>query len=974
MSIRSALSHFAALFIIALSFSLNVEKRAPRVYAARLSEVPSPPTERADRFGVYNWAADNSAFPGDGTIDRLNWAADKVAEIGSRTIRVAISTRDDYGVNPPGATDLVQIARSPAYDKLFHDPRFQTYLLTTYTLGDMASNWADGYTSSEYATERDEIKRFCEYLLVNPAFANKTFIILNWEGDNVIRGVANRRSAWDHYTNWIRARADGVRLAKLTHLTSDVRLFSGLEFNTLRSLKTGQPCGAPVAGPTRDDQLQNRCVIDFVAPQVEVDYYSYSAWSSLQDKIDNPNESLKQRFKTDLDFAMSKIRAQRPGIAEHNFIIGEFGFERASYGECYAANYTGEMFDAFDGPDAFQVSYAIFWQIIDNRDTFGVGTDLFGLYRSHDGRLGLSAVGDTFRKRIAGEAATNYTGCPMIRRPPPYWGVLNPQGEPVFQINPDTVISIYAQGCCENVATPFSASGNVVHFEQATEHFLLPRDNAQFFYESPTQINFSMPPARRPGWTRVYVTDARGFESNEQRIAINCADCPWINDSCGVIDSVYQTRLFEPGGPISIFGGRFSPSGNTVVIEQLEHPRTVRRWTAPRESVLSESPTQISVKLPDDLVPARDTMLHVVNAQGLGSSETPISISPRCQDCEPRLKPCQAMFPDAGGNFFAGAAVTIYGRFSMRDNKVIIEQVDQYDRRNVYTLSQGSAMWSESDKSIRLALPILLGLGRATFYVIDAQGRETGAQEIVISPTPVTNVSAASYRGTDLAAESIVSAFGNSLAAITQAALSTPLPTEIAGARVIVKDNSGVERPAPLFFISPTQINYQVPPGTSPGAATITVFNGSGSSSTGSVQIVNVAPGLFSANATGKGVAAAVVLRIKADGTQVYEPVAAFNQAQNQFVPVPIDLGEADDQVFLVLFGTGLRARSALSAVTASVGGTNAEVKFAGPQGTLVGLDQINLLPPRSLAGRGEVDIAVSVDGVSANVVRVSFK
>lgn len=971
---RPALSRFAALIIIVLSFSLNVEKWAPRVQAARSSEVPSPSAERADRFGVYNWGADDTTFPNDGSTDRLNWSANKIAEIGSRTIRVTISTRDDYGVNPPGATDLVQIARSPAYDKLFRDPRFQTYLLTTYTLGDMASNWADGYASSEYGAERDEIKHFCEYLLTNPAFANKTFIILNWEGDNAIRGVANRRSAWDHYANWIRARADGVRLAKLIHLTSAVKLFSGLEFNTLKSLKTGQPCGAPVTGPTRDDQLQNRCVVDFVAPQVEVDYYSYSAWSSLQDKIDNPNESLKQRFKADLDFAMSKIRAQRPEITEHNFIIGEFGFERASYGECNAANYTGEMFDAFDGPDAFRVSYAIFWQIIDNRATFGVGTDLFGLYRARDGRLSLSAVGDTFRKRIAGEAATNYTGCPMIRRPPPHWGVLNPQGQPVFQINPDTVISIYAQNCCQNVTTPFSTSGNIVHFEQATEHFLLPRDNAQFFYESPTQINFSMPPARRTGWTRVYVTDARGFDSNEQRIAITCADCPWINDSCGVIDSIYQTRLIEPGGLISISGGRFSPSGNTVVIEQLEYPRTVRRWTAPRESVISESPAQIKVKLPDDLVPLRDTMLHVVDAQGLGSSEASISIFPRCQDCEPRLKPCQAMFPDAGGNFFAGAAVTIYGRFSASGNKVIIEQVDQYDQRHIYTLSQGSAMWSESDKNIRLALPILLGVGRATFYVIDAQGRETDAQEIVIGATPVTNVSAASYRGPNLAAESIVSAFGNSLAAITQAALSTPLPTEIAGARVIVKDSAGVERPAPLFFISPAQVNYQVPPGTATGAATIIAFNGSGSSSTGSVQIVNAAPGLFSANANGQGVAAAVVLRVKAGGTQVYEPVAAFNQAQNQFTAVPIDLGAPDDQVFLVLFGTGFRARSALTAIAATVGGTNVQVTFAGPHGTLVGLDQINLLLPRSLAGRGSVDVALNVDGLSANSVMVNFK
>jgi hypothetical protein len=88
--------------------------------------------------------------------------------LGSRTIRIFIGTLDIhhvYDVNPPGATELVQVAQSPAYDKLFRDPRFQTYLLTAYSAGDTGANWVDGYTDSEYAAERDEIKKFGEYLL-----------------------------------------------------------------------------------------------------------------------------------------------------------------------------------------------------------------------------------------------------------------------------------------------------------------------------------------------------------------------------------------------------------------------------------------------------------------------------------------------------------------------------------------------------------------------------------------------------------------------------------------------------------------------------------------------------------------------------------------------------------------------------------------------------------------------------------------
>ena len=47
---------------------------------------------------------------------------------------------------------------------------------------------------------------------------------------------------------------------------------------------------------------------------------------------------------------------------------------------------------------------------------------------------------------------------------------------------------------------------------------------------------------------------------------------------------------------------------------------------------------------------------------------------------------------------------------------------------------------------------------------------------------------------------------------------------------------------------------------------------------------------------------------------------------------------------------------------------------FAGAQGGFVGLDQANVRIPRSLAGRGDVDVVLTVDGQPANVVRVNVK
>ncbi|MDX2041276.1 MAG: hypothetical protein SF097_08505 [Acidobacteriota bacterium] len=135
-----------------------------------------------------------------------------------------------------------------------------------------------------------------------------------------------------------------------------------------------------------------------------------------------------------------------------------------------------------------------------------------------------------------------------------------------------------------------------------------------------------------------------------------------------------------------------------------------------------------------------------------------------------------------------------------------------------------------------------------------------------------------------------------------------------------------------------------------------------------------VYPGLFSADASGKGLAAAVVLRVKADGSQSYEPVTMFNEAQNKFVAQPIDLGAETDRFFLLLFGTGIRGRSQPSAVRVRVGGIDAPVLFAGAQGEYAGLDQVNVELPRSLKGRGDISVACNVDGSGSNAVTVNVK
>ena len=235
------------------------------------------------------------------------------------------------------------------------------------------------------------------------------------------------------------------------------------------------------------------------------------------------------------------------------------------------------------------------------------------------------------------------------------------------------------------------------------------------------------------------------------------------------------------------------------------------------------------------------------------------------------------------------------------------------------------------------------------------------------------SVSAGSYCGPQLAPGSIIAAFGTGLAADLQIAATTPLPTTLGATSVRLRDSANVERLSPLFFVSPGQVNYLLPEEAAIGPATVTVLNGANQFS-GSIQVARVAPALFTANADGSGAPAAIALRILAGGTQITEPVVEFDAARNRFVPRPIDLGPEGEQVYLILFATGLRQRSSLAGVAARIGGLPADVAYAGPQGGLVGLDQLNIPLPRTLAGRGEVEIVLLVDNYPANVVRINVK
>jgi uncharacterized protein (TIGR03437 family) len=237
-----------------------------------------------------------------------------------------------------------------------------------------------------------------------------------------------------------------------------------------------------------------------------------------------------------------------------------------------------------------------------------------------------------------------------------------------------------------------------------------------------------------------------------------------------------------------------------------------------------------------------------------------------------------------------------------------------------------------------------------------------------------TCVSAASFRGPLVAGESIVAVFGKDFSDAVETAQTQPLPTRLARTTVLVRDRNGVETLAPLFFVSPNQINLLTPTGMATGAAQIRVLHLDIPVAEGEIMIEAAAPALFSADSSGHGLAVGAAVYVKPDGSLSYEPIVAIDPQSKRLVAAPIDLDSANDRIFLTLFGTGLRNHSSLEGVSVKIDGLPAAALYAGPQGTFSGLDQLNVRLPRLLAGRGEVDVVLMVDGKQANTLKIAIK
>lgn len=218
-------------------------------------------------------------------------------------------------------------------------------------------------------------------------------------------------------------------------------------------------------------------------------------------------------------------------------------------------------------------------------------------------------------------------------------------------------------------------------------------------------------------------------------------------------------------------------------------------------------------------------------------------------------------------------------------------------------------------------------------------------------------VNAASFTA-QLSPGTLASVFGSNFtgAGLDAVAASLPLSSSLGGVSVSV---NGVA--APVLYSSSGQVNFQIPWETGTGSATVTVsVNGLASTSV-NITVQGAAPGLFVQGAHAIVQNSDFSLNSSLNPAKVGSTIMAYLTGAGAVSNQPADGAAAGS--------SPLSTDS--STMTATIGGQNAEVSFAGLAPGFVGLWQANIVVPSGLT-QGDFPLIVSVGGQASNSANVS--
>ena len=232
---------------------------------------------------------------------------------------------------------------------------------------------------------------------------------------------------------------------------------------------------------------------------------------------------------------------------------------------------------------------------------------------------------------------------------------------------------------------------------------------------------------------------------------------------------------------------------------------------------------------------------------------------------------------------------------------------------------------------------------------------------VFLNPLGVINAASFAPPGNPISPGQFVTLFGTGLAKSNQTA-TPPYPPTLNGVTVTINN-----KPAPLYFVSPGQLNVLVPFGTTGPTATIVVQNGSVNSNTVTVPVAATSPGIYSVDSSGSGAGAI----LHAD----YSLVNAANPATGgETVLIYLTgLGTVTPAVADGTAGTGTALHNSDANATIYVGGQQGTVVFNGLAPGFPGLYQLNVTLPLLPKTSGNLPLALQTSNAYHDQVDIAI-
>ena len=218
---------------------------------------------------------------------------------------------------------------------------------------------------------------------------------------------------------------------------------------------------------------------------------------------------------------------------------------------------------------------------------------------------------------------------------------------------------------------------------------------------------------------------------------------------------------------------------------------------------------------------------------------------------------------------------------------------------------------------------------------------------VFLKPLGVVNAASSAPAGNPISPGEFVTLYGTGLAKSNQTA-APPYPLSLNGVSVLINN-----KPAPLYFVSPQQINVLVPFGTTGPTATIVVQNSNVNSNTVTVPVAATAPGIYTLDQSGSGGGA--ILHVDYSLVNAAKPAIGGETVLIYLT----GLGTVTPAVADGTAGNINTLYTANADVTVYVGGEQATVLFKGLAPGYPGLYQLNVTLPQFLPASGNLPLAI---------------